>query len=134
MENLVKKPLIDGRTLLVDDLSEEVDQSFMDMYSNNPLEKTLAAPESDIFGIYDRAVEYNRLMDATEEIMKVDVNEEIKIPSNVDRCFRHSNHHSHDSDSWISKKVPNVELKQLPAGLKYAFLYDNSFPVIVNAD
>ena len=99
MENLVKKPLIDGRTLLVDDLSEEVDQSFMDMYSNNPLEKTLAAPESDIFGIYDRAVEYNRLMDATEEIMKVDVNEENKIPSNVDRCFRHSDHHSHSSDS-----------------------------------
>ncbi|KAF2619719.1 hypothetical protein F2Q68_00039250 [Brassica cretica] len=44
----------------------------MDMYSNNPLERTLAAPESDIFGINDRAAEYARLMDATEEIMKVD--------------------------------------------------------------
>ena len=59
MENLVKKPLIDGRTLLVDDLSEEVDQSFMDMYSNNPLEKTLAAPKSDIFGINCRVCQIN---------------------------------------------------------------------------
>ena len=48
MENLVKKPLIDGRSFFVDDLSEEVNQSFMDMYSNNPLERTLAAPKSDI--------------------------------------------------------------------------------------
>ena len=73
-------------------------------------------------------------MDATEEIMKVNVNEEIKIPSYVDKCFRHSDHHSHSSESWGSKKVPNVELKQLPAGLKYAFLYDNCFPIIVNAN
>ena len=106
----------------------------MDMYSNNPLERSLAAPESDIFGINDQATEYARLMDATEEIMKVNVNEEIQIPSYVDKCFRHSDHHSHSSDSWGSKKVPNVELKQLPAGLKYAFLYDNSFPIIVNAN
>ena len=28
--------------------------------------------------------------------------------------------------------MSNVEFKQLPAGLKYAFLYNNSFPVIVN--
>ena len=60
MENLVKKPLIDGRTFFVDDLSEEVDQSFMDMYSNNPSERSLTAPESNIFGINDRASEYAR--------------------------------------------------------------------------
>lgn len=99
MENLVKKRLIDGRTFFVDDLSEEVGQSFMYMYSNNPLERTLAAPESDIFSINDRDAEYARLMDATEEVMKVDVSEEIKIPSNVDRCFSSSDHHSHALDN-----------------------------------
>ena len=39
MENLVKKPLIDGKTFFVDHLSKAVDQSFIDMCSNDPLEK-----------------------------------------------------------------------------------------------
>ena len=33
-----------------------------------------------------------------------------------------------------SEKAPKTELKQLPAGLKYAFLYKDSYPVIVNAN
>ena len=36
-------------------------------------------------------------------------------------------------DSWSELKAPKIELKSLPAGLRYAFLGPNStYPVIVN--
>ncbi|WZZ27444.1 hypothetical protein YC2023_010845 [Brassica napus] len=37
-------------------------------------------------------------------------------------------------EEWDPEKAPKIELKELPAGLKYAFLYKNSYPVIVNAN
>ncbi|XP_013608098.1 PREDICTED: uncharacterized protein LOC106314828, partial [Brassica oleracea var. oleracea] len=37
-------------------------------------------------------------------------------------------------ENWNPEKAPKIELKQLPAGLKYAFLYNNFYPVIVNAN
>lgn len=91
----------------------------MDMYSNNPLERTLAALESYFFSINDRAAEYARLMDAIEEVMKVDINEE----SNVNRCFSSSYHHYNASNNWGSEKVQKFEFKELPARLNYAFLF-----------
>ena len=35
---------------------------------------------------------------------------------------------------WDPEKAPKIELKQLPAGLKYAFLHKDSYPVIENAN
>ena len=37
-------------------------------------------------------------------------------------------------EDWDPEKAAKIELKQLPAGLKYAFLYKNSYHVIVNAN
>ena len=37
-------------------------------------------------------------------------------------------------EEWDPEKAPKIELQQLPAGLKYAFLYKNSYPIIVNAN
>ena len=32
-------------------------------------------------------------------------------------------------EEWDPEKAPKIELKQLPAGLKFAFLYKNSYHV-----
>ncbi|KAF8081589.1 hypothetical protein N665_0876s0007, partial [Sinapis alba] len=66
MEKLVKKPLIDGQTYAVDYLSELADESFMDVSSNYPLERTLTTHEVEIFSIDDRADKFARLLDAAE--------------------------------------------------------------------
>ena len=76
MENLVKKPLINAKTFFFDHVSEGVDQSFIDMCSNDPLETTLTAPERNIFSIDDRVDENARLMDASMESMCVDKEED----------------------------------------------------------
>ena len=123
------------QNFLCDHLSEVVDQSFIDMYSNDPLENTFTAPERNIFSTDDRADEYARLVDASKETMHVDKEEDVEFELKVDRCLSNSvDPHHLASDSWGSEKVPKVELKQLPTGLKYAFLYDNSYSVVVNAN
>ena len=104
------------------------------MYSNDPLENTVMAPERNIFSIDDIADEYARLMDASKEAMRVDKEEDDEFEIKVDRYLSDSvDRHHLASDSWGSEKVPKVEQKQLPAGLKYAFPYDNAYPVIVTA-
>lgn len=99
MEKLVKKPLIDGQSFFVDHLSKLADEYFKDMCFNDPLESALIAPEADIFSINDQAAEYARLMDASEEVIHIDVKEEIKISHSVDRCSRSSDQHSHTSSN-----------------------------------
>ncbi|KAF8107196.1 hypothetical protein N665_0125s0024 [Sinapis alba] len=66
------KPLIDGQTYAVDYLSELSDESFMDVCSNDPLERTLTTHEEEIFSIDDRTDECARLLDAAEEVMNID--------------------------------------------------------------
>ena len=140
MENLLKKLLIDGKTFLsiTYHLYKHLSyMSFIDMCSNDPLENTLTAPERNIFSIVDRADEYARLMDANKEAMRVDKEEDNESKTKIDSVDRYLSdsvdRHPLSSDSWGSEKVPKVELKQLPAGLKYSFLHDNSYHVIVNA-
>lgn len=132
MENLVKKPLIDGQTFFVYHLSKLVDH--MVMCSNDPLERTLTAPESDFFNLNDRSAEYVRLMNASEEVIQIDAKEEFNISPIIDRCSNGSiDRHPHTSNSWSSGKALEIELKQFPAGLKYA-LYNNYYVFIVNAN
>ena len=41
MEKLIRRPLIDKQAFYVDDISELAEESFIDLCSNNPLEKCL---------------------------------------------------------------------------------------------
>lgn len=65
------------------------------MCSTDPLERAITASEKDIFSKDSRADEYTRLMDASEEIMNIDVSEENKIAIGIDRCLSSSDRHPH---------------------------------------
>lgn len=103
--------------------------------SNDPLGNALTAPVSKIFSIDSRVDEYAQLMDASEKVMSVNEEKDDESAINIDRYLQNAvDQQPIALDSWSSEKVPKVELKQLPAGLKYAFLYENSYPVIVNVN
>ena len=105
------------------------------MCSNDPFENTRTAPERNIFSIDNRAAQYAWLMDASKEAMCVDKEEDEESELKVDRYLSDSvDRHHLASESWGLEKVPKVEWKQLPAGIKYVFLYHNSYSVIVNAN
>ena len=75
------------------------------------------------------------LIDASIEIGNVDEVEDDTSEFNVDRYLKDAVDRQPSSlEDWDPEKATKIELKQLPAGLKYAFLYKESYPVIVNAN
>ncbi|XP_013624610.1 PREDICTED: uncharacterized protein LOC106330731 [Brassica oleracea var. oleracea] len=135
MEKLIRRPLIDKQTSYVDDISELAGESFIDLCSDGPLEKVLTSSEEATFSVDSRAEEYTRLMDASVEVENFDDIEDNASVINVDRYLKKSVDQQPSSlEDWDPEKAPKIELKQLPAGLKYAYLYKDSYPVIVNAN
>ncbi|WZZ78334.1 hypothetical protein YC2023_098906 [Brassica napus] len=135
MKKLIKRPLIDKQASYVDDISELAEESFIDQCSDDPLKKALTSTYAETFSIDIRADEYARLMDASVEIANVDDVENDDSEINVDRYLKAAvDRQLSPLEHWNPEKTPQIELKQLPAGLKYAFLYNNSYPVIVNAN
>ena len=87
-------------------LSEE---SFIDMCLEDPLENPLTVPERDIFTIDNRADEYARLMDASEEVMIFDEENDNETKLNIDRYLQRTNDQWPLAlDSWSSERVTKV--------------------------
>lgn len=135
MEKLIRRPLIDKQTSYVDDISELAEESFIDLCSDDPLKKLLTFTKEKIFSIDRRADEYTRSMDAGVELANVDDVEDDDSKINADRYLKAAvDRHLSSLENWNPKKAPKIEIKQLPTGLKYAFLYNNFYHVIVNAN
>ncbi|XP_033143393.1 uncharacterized protein LOC117132687 [Brassica rapa] len=135
MEKLIKRPLIDKQAAYVDDISELAEESFIYQYSDDPLKKVLTSTEEETFSIDIRADEYARLMDTSVEIEYVDDMEEDDSEINVDRYLKAAiDRQPSPLENWDLENAPKIELKKLPAGLKYAFLYNNSYPIVLNAN
>ena len=135
MDNLMRRPLIDKQTSYVDDICELAEESFINSCSNDPLEKVLTTGEEETFSVGSRAEEYTRLMDTSMETRSNDDIEDDASEINVDRfLLKVVDRQPSSSKEWDPEKAPKIELKQLPVGLKYAFLYKDSYPVFVNAN
>ncbi|WZZ45021.1 hypothetical protein YC2023_041280 [Brassica napus] len=135
MDSLIRRPLINKQTSYVDDICELAEESFINLCSDDPLEKVLTASEEDTFSVDSRAEECTRLMDASMETASVDDIEDDTSEINVDRyLIKAVDRQPSSLKEWDPEKALKIELKQLPTGLKYAFLYNDSYPVIVNAN
>ncbi|WZY72287.1 hypothetical protein YC2023_004527 [Brassica napus] len=133
MEKLIQRPLIDDHAFYVEDVSELEKESFIDMWSGDPLENALTHVESEIFSIDNRTDDYVRLMDASIEVTNIEEDDDSDII--IGRYLREAVDRQPSSlSNWSKDKARKVELKPLPSGLKYAFLYEKSYPVIVNAN
>ncbi|XP_022560075.1 uncharacterized protein LOC111206903 [Brassica napus] len=125
--------LIDDQAFYVKEVSELDKESFIDMCSDDPLENALTNMEKKIFSIDNRTGDYVRLMDASIEVANIEEDDDSNII--VDRYLREAVDRQPSSlSNWSKEKAPKVELKPLPSGLKYAFLYDQSYLVIVKAN
>ncbi|KFK23013.1 hypothetical protein AALP_AAs71159U000100 [Arabis alpina] len=124
MDQLVKKPTIDGQTYYVDTLTDIAQEVFNETHPTDALERTLIRSIAETEELDETAMGYARLLDSNEKVTKMVANMELcegseKIAKN---------------DDWSEENAPKVELKQLPAGLRYAFIGPNStYPVIVCA-
>lgn len=74
-----------------------------------------------------QADEYSRLIDASAEITNVDNEKDDDSEIIVDRYLKDTVDRQPSSlENWNAEKASKIELKQLSAGLKYAFLYNKS--------
>jgi len=118
MNKVVKKPTIDGQTFYVDTISSLADEFLMKMTPADPLKHALIP---SIFTVPDG---YGKLLDRTEHVMQLVAQEDLIGTSSQAPII----------GNWSPEKAPKVDLKPLPAELRYAFLGENStYPVIVNA-
>ena len=58
MEKLIRRPLINKQPSYVDDISKLAEESFIDLCSDDPLEKVLTSTEEETFSVDSRAEEY----------------------------------------------------------------------------
>ncbi|XP_056852762.1 uncharacterized protein LOC130501966 [Raphanus sativus] len=132
MEKLVKRPLIDDHAFYTEEVSELEKEYLTDICATNSSEDTFTPDEQEILNVDSRTEDYANLMDASigdanEENNDSKIITDQFLRETIDRSFS-------SSTKWTKEKAPKVELKPLPAGLKYAFICDKSYPVIVNAN
>ncbi|XP_013639542.1 PREDICTED: uncharacterized protein LOC106344778 [Brassica oleracea var. oleracea] len=118
----VKRPLIDKQTSYMDEIFELAEKAFIDVCSDVPMEKVLTFTEEETFSNSSRADEYAQLMDASVELANVDDMENDDLEINVDRYLKAAFDRPSSLENWDPEKAPKIELKQLPARLKYSFL------------
>ena len=94
------------------------------MELEDPLERVLVSSIEDSADLDNETSTYTKLLDETEHAMQLIIEED--FPSVTPTPTTNSD--------WDPAKAPKIDLKTLPAGLRYAFLGENStYPVIVNA-
>ncbi|XP_019100932.1 PREDICTED: uncharacterized protein LOC104789643 [Camelina sativa] len=124
MDKLVKRPAIDGQTFYVDTLSNLAEEIFQELHPEDPLERALVASAEEAEHLDDIAAGYVKLLDANEQVKKLVAKEELVSTSSQAATV----------SDWSLEKAPKLDLKPLPAGLRYAFLGENSsYHVIVSA-
>ncbi|CAA7029248.1 unnamed protein product [Microthlaspi erraticum] len=133
IDKTLEKPTIDGFSFLVDNLSEVSEGVYEELIMDDPLEVALTRVEKeggyfsrearDIAKSLDNAETYKNLVayvGLEEEVMGTNASRDASKPS---------------KEPWSELSAPKVELKELPVGLRYAFLGpNNTYPVIINSN
>ena len=132
MEKVMTRPLIDRSSSYVDDIDKLTQKSFEDSFSESHIEDVLMVAQGEVFSINNRTEDYAHLMDARNDDT---TNDKDDSEINIDRYLQNAVDRQPFSIGNLSKEnAPKGELKPLPAGLEYAYLFDNTYPVIVNAN
>src|SRR5690606_30513292 len=144
MNQLLKKPMLDGQTFTVQEESDPLEPHegiVEEILTDDPLELALVRAEAEQnlesvdVNAYAKAMDSARSMDKIVENLSLGENNELNKPAGTTTSKNPTVPAAQIDDSWSELKAPKVELKSLPKGLRYAFLGPNStYHVIVNAD
>ena len=133
VNKMLKRPTLDGHTFSIDHASEdddEDDEVTKELLRDDPLEIALTLAESEHGYLNEHTAEFVKMLDSgfqtKHEVASMSLEEEESPTQKA--TTDHLN-------PWSELRAPKIELKTLPAGLRYAFLGPKStYPVIINAD
>ena len=130
VEKVLKNPTIDGQTFWVDTLTELVEEMDEELHTDDPLQVALTQRESEFGFMNQEVVGFSEILDSASPIEKHVAYVSLE-DSGTDKTVKPSS----SQPDWSEENAPKVELKALPAGLRYAFLGPNStYPVIICAN
>ncbi|WZZ88058.1 hypothetical protein YC2023_116637 [Brassica napus] len=144
MDELLKRPMLDGQNFTIDKENAALTPQqgmIEEILADDPLEVALTRAESEQNTCNVDADGYEKILDSSKSIEKMvtflslgETSNQIP-PEGATALKRGNKPASLLDDSWSKLKAPKIELKSLPAGLRYAFLGPNStYPVIVNSE
>ena len=133
VNKMLKRPTLDEHTFSIDHASEdddEDDEVTKELLRDDPLEIALTLAESEHGYLNEHTAEFVKMLDSgfqtKHEVASMSLEEEESPTQKA--TTDHLN-------PWSELRAPKIELKTLPAGLRYAFLGPKStYPVIINAD
>ncbi|XP_013731674.1 uncharacterized protein LOC106435345 [Brassica napus] len=141
MDELLKKPMMDGQTFEVDegiDLLQPSDMMIEEILTEDPLELALVRAEAEQSVENIDADGYAKMLDSARSMGRMVASLSLGEESNKDENTSTGatplpNSPNLPGDPWSELKAPKVELKPLSKGPRYAFLGPNfTYPVIVN--
>ncbi|KAL1223533.1 hypothetical protein V5N11_034284 [Cardamine amara subsp. amara] len=135
MNKLLKKPMIDGQTFIIHDGSEIAGEVTEEILAKDSLEVALTKAEG-VHGFLSEDTEgFAKILDSSireEKMVAYMILEGEKNLMGKDKAGAPAPTPGEPapddsiSGSWSELKAPKLELKALPAGLRYAFLSPNS--------
>ncbi|KAF8084969.1 hypothetical protein N665_0691s0008 [Sinapis alba] len=132
VDKMLKRPTLDGHNFSIDHASEDDKDEEMteELLRDDPLEIALTIAESEHGYLNEDTTGFTNVLNFRVQMAHMIAFlslDEGKLPT-PKATADHLN-------PWSELKAPKVELKTLPAGLRYAFLGPNStYPVIINAE
>ncbi|XP_024016668.1 uncharacterized protein LOC112090207 [Eutrema salsugineum] len=140
MDKLLKKPMIDGQTFVIDDGSDVADEVADKLLALDPLETVLTKAEGEFGFLSEEAEVLARMLDASAEFRKLVAyasldNEEDSAEKSAEGAPAPNPGAPAPAEStdgpWSELRAPKIELKPLPAGLRYPWLL--STPLVAKA-
>ncbi|XP_019089193.1 PREDICTED: uncharacterized protein LOC109127995 [Camelina sativa] len=162
LEKPAKKPTIDGQTFWVDTIGEIADEIYDEVCISDHLAVALTKKEPELGYMFEETKNLGRTLDAAavlkHEVLFVtlqigltdlqtgltdpappvetpDKGNGLTVPGDRSADPKTCSGTKSSQEDWSELKAPNLDLKPLPEGLRYAYLGPNStYPVIINSN
>ncbi|KAF8050839.1 hypothetical protein N665_1866s0003 [Sinapis alba] len=129
VDKMLKRPTLDSHTFSIDHASKDEEMT-EELLRDDPLEIALTLAESEHGYLNEDTVGFAKVLNSGVQMahmvafLSLDQGKSPTPKATADHL-----------NPWSELRAPKVELKTLPAGLRYAFLGPNStYPVIINAE
>ncbi|KAL1188656.1 hypothetical protein V5N11_022898 [Cardamine amara subsp. amara] len=133
INRVLRKPTIEGQMFYIEEMNALADELLEEITLEDSLQSTLTVKKGE-FGLLEMTSEgYEKILDShlpsCEDSLFIELNEERYEVALLEA----SNGKSSTEGDWSELKAPQIDLKPLPKGLRYAFLGSNdTYSVIIS--
>ncbi|CAA7019755.1 unnamed protein product [Microthlaspi erraticum] len=118
MNKLLKKPMLDGQTYVIEDGSNLVDEVSEKMPLDDPLEVALTKAKGEFDFPNEEADGFGNIMDASSKMERLVAFMSMENEEDSQKPHAAPPRESPVNNPWSESSAPKLELKTLPEGLR----------------